>query len=158
MIESAFPLSSRVQWHGHDYIKLAFAKTVIVKRCAEPACHEMSQVNLMAVLKIMDDLADDTAATVRGHCCIKVNCAMGAVGTCERGRNGAFERLGALLTKRRNDTDGFCFASLAEIFASSSLATTERAYRRVKKRRGRFEQFKLANRDHISPRYALLPK
>jgi hypothetical protein len=147
-----------VQWHRHDYVKFASAKTLIVKRCAEPTRHEMSQVNLTAVLKIMDDLADDTAATVRGHCCIKVNCAMGAVGACERGRNGAFEGLGALLTKRRNDTHGFCFASLAEIFASSSLATAESAYRRVKKRRGRFEQFKLAKGDHISPRYALLPK
>jgi hypothetical protein len=87
----------------------------------------MSQVNLTAVLKIMDDLADDTAATVRGHCCIKVNCAMGAVGACERGRNSAFEGLGASLTKRRNDMHGLCFASLAEIFASPSLTATERA-------------------------------
>jgi hypothetical protein len=107
LIESAFPLASWMQWDGHDYFKLPPAKTFIVKRCAEPAGHEMSQVNLTAVLKIMDDLGDDTAATVRGHCCIKVNCAMGAVGTCERGRNRAIEGLGTLLAKRRNDTHGF---------------------------------------------------
>ena len=83
---------------------------------------------------------------------------MGAVGACERGRNSAFEGLGALLTKRRNDTRGLCFALLAEMFASSSLAAAERAYRRVEKRRSRFEQFKLAKRDHTSPRCALLPK
>src|SRR4029077_6654314 len=127
LIESAFPLASWMQWHRHDHVKLAPAQALVVKRCAEPACHEMSQVNLTAVLKIMDDLADDTAATVRGHCCIKVNCAMGAVGACERARNGAFEGLGALLTKRRNDMHRLCFASLAEIFASASLAATERA-------------------------------
>jgi hypothetical protein len=118
----------------------------------------MSQVDLTAVLKIMNDLADNTAPSVRGHCCIKVNCAMGAIGACERGRNSAFEGLGALLTKRRNDTHGLSFALLAEIFASSNLAAAKRAYRRVKKRRGSFEQFKLAKRDHISPRCALLPK
>ena len=95
------------------------------------------------------------AAAVRGHCRIKVNCAMDAVGACERSRNRPFEGLGALLTKRRNDTHGLCFASLAEIFASSSLAAAERAYRRVKKRRGRFEQFKLAKCDHVSARCAL---
>jgi hypothetical protein len=118
----------------------------------------MSQVNLTAVLKIMNDLANDTAAAVRGHCCIKVNCAMSAVGARERGRNSAFEGLGALPTKRRNNTRGLCFTLLAEIFASSSPAAAERAYRRVKKRRSRFEQFKLAKRGHISPRCALLPK
>ena len=118
----------------------------------------MPQVNLTAVLKIVNDLADDTAASVRGHCCIKVNCAMRAIGACERGRNSAFEGLGALLTKRRNDTHGLCFALLAEILASPSLAAAQRAYRRVKKRRSRFEQFKLSKRDHISPRCALLPK
>jgi hypothetical protein len=138
-----------MQWHRHDYVKLARSETLIVKRCAEPTCYEMSQMNLTAVLKIMNDLADNTAAAVRGHCCIKVNCAMGAVGACERGCNSAFEGLGALLTKWRDDTHGFCFASLAEIFASSSLAAAQRAYRRIKKGRGRFEQFKLAKRDHI---------
>jgi hypothetical protein len=91
LIESAFPLASWVQWHRHDYVKFASAKTLIVKRCAEPTCHEMPQVDLTAVLKIMNDLADDTAPSVRGHCCIKVNCAMGAIGACERGRNSAFE-------------------------------------------------------------------
>jgi hypothetical protein len=80
-----------MQWHRHDHVKFASAKTLIVKRCAEPTCHEMSQVDLTAVLKIMNDLADNTAPSVRGHCCIKVNCAMGAIGACERGRNSAFE-------------------------------------------------------------------
>ena len=90
------------------------------QRCAEPACHEMSQMNLTAVFKIVDDLANDTAAAVCGHRCIKVNCAMGAVGAGERAGNSAFEGLGALLAKWRNDTHGLCFALLAEIFASST--------------------------------------
>jgi hypothetical protein len=144
-----------MQWDGHDYVKLTPAKTFIVKRCAEPTRHEMSQVNLTPVLKIVNDLANDTAAAVRSHCCIKVNFAMGAVGACERARDGAFEGLGTLLAKWRNDTHGFCFALLAEIFASLSLASAESAYRRVEKRCGRLEQFKLAKRDHISARCAL---
>jgi hypothetical protein len=138
-----------MQWDGHDYVELTPAKTFIVKRCAEPACYEMSQVNLTPVLKIVNDLANDTAAAVRSHRCIKVNFAMCAVGACEHGRNSAFEGLGTLLAKWRNDTHGFCFALLAEIFASLSLAGAESAYGRVKKRCGRFEQFKLAKRDHI---------
>jgi len=96
-------------------------------------------VNLTPVLKVVNDLADNTATAVRGHCCIKINCAMGAVGACERGRNSAFKGLGALLAKWSNDTHSLCFALLAEIFPSSSLATTERAYRWVEKRSYRFE-------------------
>src|SRR5205823_12181259 len=122
-----------MQWHRHDHVELAPSETLIVKRCVEPTCYEMSQMNLTAVLKIMNDLADNTAAAVCGHCCIKVNCAMGAVGTCEHGRNSALEGFGALLTKWCDDTHGFCFASLAEIFASSSLAAAQGAYGRVKK-------------------------
>src|SRR6266498_1634770 len=132
-----------MQWYRHDHVELASSETLIVKRCAEPTCHETSQVNLTPVLKVVNDLANNTAAAVRGHCRIEVDCAMRAVGACERGRNGPLEGFGALLT---------------EIFASSILAAAERAYRRVKKRRGRFEQFKLAKRDHISPRCALLPR
>ncbi|HEU5313868.1 MAG TPA: hypothetical protein VFU08_08580 [Candidatus Udaeobacter sp.] len=99
----------------------------------------MSQVNLAPVLKVVNDLADDTATAERGYGCIKVNRAMGAIGARERVRDSAFERLGALLAKRRNDAHGLCFALLAEIFASSSLAAADRAYRRIEKRRGRFE-------------------
>src|SRR5947208_15491627 len=121
-----------MQWHGHDHVKLASAKTFVVKRCAEPTYHEMSQVNLMPVLKFVNDLSNDTPATVRGHCCIKINGAMGAVGTGERGCNSPFEGLRALLAKRRNNTHGLGFALLAEIFSSSNLAAAERAYRREK--------------------------
>jgi hypothetical protein len=128
-----------MQWYRHNYVELASSETLIVKRCAEPTCHEMSQVNLTPVLKVVNDLANNTAAAVRGHCRVKINCAMGAVGACERDRNSPLERFGALLTKRRNDTGGLCFALRAEIFASPSLAAAKRAYRRVKKRRGRFE-------------------
>src|SRR5438876_10467625 len=110
----------------------------------------MSQMNLTAVLKIMNDLADNTAAAVCGHCCIKVNCAMGAVGTCEHARNSAFEGFGALLTKRRDDTHGFCFALLAEIFASPSLAAAQGAYRRGKKGDRRLGQFKHGERGSLS--------
>src|SRR5581483_306211 len=147
-----------MQWNRHDYVELAPSKTFIVKRCAEPACHQMSQMNLTSVLKFVNDLANNTPATVRSHRCIKVNRTVRAVRACEHTRNSAFKGLGALLTKRCNDPHRLCFALLAEIFASPSLAAAERAYRRVKERRSRFEQFKLARRDHISPRCALLPR
>src|ERR1700745_1375718 len=125
-----------MQWHGYDYIKFALAKTLIVKRCAEPACHEMSQMNLTPVLEIMNNMANDPATAVCGHRGIEVNRAMGAICACESARNSAFEWLGALLAKWRDDTRGLGFALLAEIFASSSPAAAQRAYRRVKKRGG----------------------
>ena len=83
---------------------------------------------------------------------------MGAVGAPERGRYSAFEGLGTLLAKWRNDTHGFCFALIAEMLAGLSFAAAESAYRRVEKRCSRLEQFKLAKRDHISATYALLSK
>jgi hypothetical protein len=158
LIESAFPLASWMQRYGHNYVKMPPAKTFIIKRRAKPTRHKMSQMNLAAVLKIVNDLADDTATAVRSHCCIKVNGPMSAVRACERSPNGTFERLGALLTKRRNDPYRPCFALLAEMFARSSLSAAKRAYGWVKKRRGRFEQFKLAKREHVSPKCALLPR
>src|SRR2546421_5729905 len=118
----------------------------------------MSQMNLTAVLKIMNDLADNTAAAVCGHCCIKVNCAMGAVGTCEHGRNSAIEGFGALLTKRRDDTHGFCFALLAEIFASPSLAAAQGAYRRGKKRNPPLPPIKNSKSGQIFSQIPLFPK
>jgi hypothetical protein len=99
----------------------------------------MSQVSLTTVLKVVNDLAYYTAATVRGDRRIKVNAAMSAVGACEGAGNSPFEGLGTLLAKRRNNTRGLCFALLAEIFASSSLTAAERACRRIQKRRGRFQ-------------------
>src|SRR5207302_2554593 len=147
-----------MQWHGHDDVELPPAKTFVVKRCAEPTCHEMSQVNLTPVLKFVYDLANNTPPTVRGHRCIKINGAMGAVGAGERGCDSPFEGLRALLAKRRNNTDGLRFALLAEIFSSSSFAAAKRAYRRVKKGCRRFKQFKLAKRDHILNRCALISK
>jgi hypothetical protein len=113
LVESALPLASWVQRDRYDQVKLPPAKTFIVKRCAQPTCHEMSQMNLTTVLKIVNDLANDTAAAVCGHCCIEVNFAMGAVGAREHGRYFTIERLGTLLAKWRNDTHGFCFALLA---------------------------------------------
>ena len=144
-----------MQWDGHYYVKFTPAKTFIVKRSIEPTRHEVPQVNLTPVLKIVNDLANDTAAAVCGHRCIKVNFAMGAIGASERGRDSAFEGLGTLLAKGRNDTHGFCFALLAKVLAALSLAAAESAYRWVQKRCSRLEQFKLAKRDHISARCAL---
>jgi hypothetical protein len=147
-----------MQWDGHDYVKFTPAKTFIVKRPIEPARHEVAQVNLMPVLKIMNDLANDTTTAVCGHRCIKVNFAMGAIGASECGCYSAFEGFRTLLAKWRNDTHGFCFALIAEMLAGLSFAAAESAYRRVQKRCSRLQQFKLAKRDHISATCALLSK
>src|SRR5262249_55043921 len=155
LIESAFPLASWMQWHGNNQVEFTSAKAFIIKCRTKPARDEMSQVNLAPVLKVVNDLADDSATAVRGNRGVKVNRAMSTVSACECARDSTFERLGALLAKRRNDAQGLCLASRTEIFASSSLAAADRAHRRVKERGGRFEQFKLAKRDHISASCAL---
>jgi len=71
-------LASRVQWHGHDYVKFAAAKDAHRQALRRATVHEMSQVN-GAVLKVMDDLADDTGGPVCRHLLHQRNCAMGAV-------------------------------------------------------------------------------
>src|SRR5881409_3566317 len=122
----------------------------------EPARYKVTQVNLASVFKFMDDLANDTATAVCGHRCVEVNRAMGAVGAGKLAGNGTFEGLRAFLAKWRDDADDLRFALIAEIVASSHVSTADRAHRRVKKRYGRFQWFKLVKRDHISARFALL--
>jgi len=112
---------------------------LIIKCRTEPARHEMAQVNLAPVLKVMNDLADDTAAAVCGHGCIEVNRAVGTVGACKRAGDGTFERFGAFLAKRCSDADGLRFALIAQILASLNLSPADYAYWRVEKRCGRFQ-------------------
>jgi hypothetical protein len=50
-------------------------------------------VDLAIVFEFVDDVANDTAAAVRGDRCFEVNRAMGTVRAAKRSVDGAFEGL-----------------------------------------------------------------
>jgi len=144
--------------HRHDYIEVALAKSFIVQRRVEPTRYKMAQMNLAAVFKFVDDLANDTATAVRCHGGVEVNRAMGTVGTGKGVGDRTLERFRAFLAKWRDDPDGFCFALVAEVLASSNAFSADSATGRVQKRYGRLQQFKLLKHDHLSARFALLSR
>src|SRR4030095_9554633 len=116
----------------------------------EPARYQMSQVNLARLFKFVNHMTNNPATSICRHGCVEVKSAMRAIGTGERARDRAFEGFGAFLTKRRRDADSFAFALAAHIVAGSNAFTANCAKRRIQKRDGRFEQFKLLKSDHVS--------
>jgi len=69
------------------------AQSFIIQRSAKPARYKMTQMDLTVVFKFVNDIADDTAATVRGDRCAEVNGAMGTIRAAKGSVDGAFERL-----------------------------------------------------------------
>jgi hypothetical protein len=69
------------------------AQPFIVERSAKPASYKMTQVDLAVVFEFMDDVANDTAATVCGDRCVKINRAMRTVRARKGGVDGTFEGL-----------------------------------------------------------------
>jgi hypothetical protein len=118
----------------------------------------MAQMNLATVFKFVDDLTNDTATAVCRHGCVEVNRAMGTVGTGKGVGDRTLERFRAFLAKWRDDANGSCVALIAKILASSNASPADCATRRVQKRYGRLQQFKLLKHDHLSARFALLSK
>ena len=53
----------------------------------------MTQVDLAVVFEFVDDVANDTTATVRGDRCVEVNRAMRTIRAAKRSVDGPFERL-----------------------------------------------------------------
>jgi len=63
----------------------------------------MTEMDLAPVLKVMDDLANDSAAAIRRDSSVKMNRAMSAVRANKGAGNCAFERFGAFPAKGRDD-------------------------------------------------------
>src|SRR5205814_7041945 len=129
----------RMQRHCNDNVKSEVPKQGIIQRCAEPACNQVAQIDLAAVFKIVNNLADDPATPIGGDRSVKMNCAMGAVRTRKLTDNCAFKRFRTSCTKRRNNTRGPFFASSAEIFARPDYRRADRTDRRVEKRYDRMQ-------------------
>ena len=63
LVKTAFSLPGWMQWHRNDNIESQVANPLVI-RCLEPARHEVTQVNLTPVFKLVNDLADDAATSV----------------------------------------------------------------------------------------------
>src|SRR5438067_12564606 len=94
----------------------------------------MAQIDLAAVFKIVNNLADDPATAIGGDRSVKMNCTMRAVRTRKLTDNCAFKRFGTSCTKRPNNTRGLFLASSAEIFARPDYRRADRTDWRVQER------------------------
>src|SRR4029450_4992737 len=144
-----------MQGHRDDNVEPATTQSCVIQRRAEPARHGLTQINLMTVLKVVNDLANNPATAVCGNGRVEVNGAMGAIRAREFTGNRAFERFGTFLAKRRNNADDLCFALITEILGGSNICPTDHADWRIEKRCDRTQPIKLWKRDHISARFAL---
>src|SRR5260370_32062132 len=144
-----------MQRHWNDNVKSMAAKPGIIEGRAEAACHQMAQIDLAAVFKIVNNLTDDPATAIGGSRSVKMNFAMGAVRTRKLTDNCAFKRFRASCTKRRNNARGLFFASSAEIFARPDYRRADRTDRRVEKRCNRTQTTTICQDPHISTRRAL---
>src|SRR5439155_25546668 len=145
------------QRHRHDHVDPSTTTAYVIQRSAEPARNALTQINLVTVLKVVNDLANNPATAVCGNGRVEVNGTMGAIGAGEFTGNRAFEWFGAFLAKRRYNADDLCFALITEILAGSNICSTDLADRWIEKRCDSPQPIKLWKRDHISSRFASTP-
>src|SRR5438874_12239475 len=117
----------------------------------------MTEMDLAPVLKVMDDLANNSATAIRRDSSVKMNRAMSAVRANKGAGNCAFERFGAFSAERRDDARGLCLTFFAQVVVRSDYRRTDRTDRRVEERRHRAQTTKLCHRRHISTSCALSP-
>src|SRR6266853_6803888 len=102
-----------MQRHWNNNVESAAAQPRIVKSGGEPARHQMTEMDLVPVLKVMDDLANDSATAIRRDSSVKMNRAMRAVRANKRAGNCAFEWFGAFPAKGLDDAHGLLLAFCA---------------------------------------------
>ena len=120
--------------HWNDDVEATITQSFVIQRRAQPMRNEITQINLVTVLEPVNDLAHNPAAAICRHRCVEMDSSMSTVGASKCTGDRAFEWLGALLAKRRDDADGFSFALVAEIFTSTNICSADRANRRIEKR------------------------
>ena len=134
LIEAALSFSGRMQRDRDNKVEPTIANPGIVQGCAQPTSHEMTQINLATVLKIVNDPADDPPTAIGGDGRVEMNCAMSAVGATKRPDNSALERLRAFLAKRGTDANSFRSALIAEMLTGSNVRRADYADRWIKER------------------------
>jgi len=86
--------------NGNDRVETAFAESLIVERGDQPARDQMTKMDLAAVFKIENDVANNAAAAVGRDGGIEMERAMRAVGAGKRGCDCTVKRLGTFRAKR----------------------------------------------------------
>src|SRR5438105_7403419 len=110
LIETAFALPGRMQWHRGDQIEVMFLHTLVVQGGDQPARDLMAKVDLPTVLEIENDPADNASAAKCGDGRIEMKGAMSAISASEGVGNGAIEWLRTFGAKRWDNPADFCFA------------------------------------------------
>src|SRR5204862_6358339 len=91
----------------------------------------MTKMDLAPVLKVMDDLANDSATAIRRDSSVKMNRAMSAVRANKGAGNCAFERFRTFPAERRDDARGLCLTFFAQVVVRSDHCGADRTDRRV---------------------------
>src|SRR5438093_12567923 len=106
----------------------------------------MTKMDLAPVLKVMDDLANDSATAIRRDRSVKMNRAMSAVRANKGAGNCAFERFRTFPAERRDDARGLCLTFFAQVVVRSDYRRTDRTDRRGEARRHCAHTTKLCQR------------
>src|SRR6476661_1845486 len=64
LVKSAATLPGRMKRHRNEKIKRNIAQALVVECCIQPLSHQVAKINLLAVLKIVDDATNDAAASI----------------------------------------------------------------------------------------------
>ena len=111
-------------------------------------------MDLAIVFEFVNDVANDTAATVCGDRGVEVNRAMRTVRARKLSVYRTFEGLRTFLAKWRNDPDELCPTAIAQVFAGSDVFTANRACCRIQQRYGCLEQLRFLKRHYLLTRVA----
>jgi hypothetical protein len=117
LIKTALALPRRMKRNGNHRVETAFAESLIVERGDQPARDQMTKMDLAAVFKIENDVANNAAAAVGRDGGIEMERTMRAVGAGKRGCDCTVKRLGTFRAKRRHNSGNLRFALAAKIFA-----------------------------------------
>src|SRR6266446_1942763 len=141
--------------NGNDRVETAFAESLIVERGDQPARDQMTKMDLAAVFKIENDVANNAAAAVGRDGGIEMERAMRAVSAGKRGCDCTVKRLGTSRAKRWHNSRNLRFAPATKIFAETDRRGADRAGRRIEQRRESAEKARCCHGRHISTSRAL---
>ena len=138
-----------MQRHGDEPIKAPATETDIIERIRQPLRHNMTQVDLTIVLKIVDDTPNDAATPISRDRCLEIEFTMSTIRARKPIGNRAGERLRACFAERRHDPRRLRIAIAAKILRRTDSSGADRADRRIKERDKRFNRFEHSECDHI---------
>src|ERR1051325_8262827 len=137
------------------------AQPFVVERSAKPAPYKMMQMHLAIVFEFVDHVSNDTAATICGDGCVKIDRAIRTVRATKRSANGSFKGLRTCFAKWRRNADDLCFATITEVLASTDVFSANGARCWIEQRYRSFKQLRFVKGDHVlttSASISMLPQ